>query len=47
MIEKEIEWLNDAYEKHNTLKLIYSQCDINQCLKPDYNLTYQISPCRC
>lgn len=47
MKEKETAKLIEIFESKKARKAIYSQCKASQCWNPEYNWTYQVSPCRC
>jgi len=47
MREKETAKLIELYESKKARRAIYSQCNANQCRSPEYNLMYQVPPCRC
>jgi len=47
MKEKRTAKLIELYESKKAKKAIYSQCKANQYWNPEYNLAYQVPPCRC
>jgi hypothetical protein len=47
MDEKKAAKLKEIYKSKNAKKAIYSQCHAADCWNPEYNWTYNVSPCRC